>query len=56
MQDRVSPIMEQLSFFHDHTMLILIIITVLTLYALATCVSNFMYNKFMLEGQELETI
>lgn len=55
-QDSVSPIMEQLSFFHDHTMLILIIITVLTLYTLITCVSNFIYNKFILEGQELETI
>jgi cytochrome c oxidase subunit 2 len=48
--------MEQLSFFHDHTILILIIITVLTLYALITCARNYMYNKFILEGQELETI
>jgi len=55
-QDRVSPIIEQLSFFHDHTMLILIIITVLTLYTLITCVRNYIYNKYILEGQELETI
>lgn len=56
LQDRVSPVIEQLSFFHDHTILILTIITILTLYILITCFINKNYNKFILEGQELETI
>ena len=55
-QDSVSPITEQLSFFHDHTIIILIIITILTLYILITCLIRKSYNKFILEGQELETI
>lgn len=55
-QDNASPITEQLSFFHDHTMIILIIITILTLYVLFTCILRKRYNKFILEGQELETI
>jgi len=56
MQDNASPITEQLSFFHDHTIIIMTIITILTLYVLIACLMRTSYNKFILEGQELETI
>lgn len=55
-QDNASPITEQLSFFHDHTIIIIVIITILTLYILVSCLFRRNYNKFFLEGQELETI
>ena len=32
LQDRASPLIEQLIFFHDHALLILVIITVLVGY------------------------
>jgi len=56
LQDRNRPIIEQLSFFHDHTIIVIVAITILTLYFLLSCVINSRYNKFILEGQEVETI
>nr|YP_007475030.1 cytochrome c oxidase subunit 2 [Haemaphysalis formosensis]AFU55279.1 cytochrome c oxidase subunit 2 [Haemaphysalis formosensis]UXX50200.1 cytochrome c oxidase subunit 2 [Haemaphysalis formosensis] len=54
--DSNSPIMEQMSFFHDHSMLIIVMITIITIYM----VFNIMMNKFtsrsMMEGQEIEII
>jgi len=48
--------MEQLTFFHDHTMIVLTVITVLTLYLMLFAVYNNEFNKTLLEGQEIETI
>nr|QUB07061.1 cytochrome c oxidase subunit 2 [Lilioceris yunnana] len=56
LQDSASPNMEQLTFFHDHTLLILIIITVLVGQLLITLFSNKFYHRFLLEGQMIEII
>nr|YP_009711651.1 cytochrome c oxidase subunit II [Abrus expansivus]QGA47519.1 cytochrome c oxidase subunit II [Abrus expansivus] len=55
-QDAVSPIMEQLILFHDHTMMILIMITVTVLYMLASLIFNKLNNRMLLEGQLIELI
>nr|YP_009971684.1 cytochrome c oxidase subunit II [Hymaea magna]QNG56368.1 cytochrome c oxidase subunit II [Hymaea magna] len=56
LQDSASPLMEQLSFFHDHTLLILVIITVLV----GQLMINLFFNKFshrlLLEGQLIEVV
>nr|YP_010502592.1 cytochrome c oxidase subunit II [Basilepta melanopus]UXC97419.1 cytochrome c oxidase subunit 2 [Basilepta melanopus] len=56
LQDSASPLMEQLSFFHDHTLMILVIITTLV----GQILINVLYNKFtyrlLLEGQVIEVI
>nr|YP_010252253.1 cytochrome c oxidase subunit II [Desis jiaxiangi]QTX95126.1 cytochrome c oxidase subunit II [Desis jiaxiangi] len=55
-QNGVSSIMEQLIFFHDHTMMIMIMIMVLVGYVLMnSCMSKY-YNLGLFEGQELESI
>nr|YP_007474883.1 cytochrome c oxidase subunit II [Liphistius erawan]AFC77871.1 cytochrome c oxidase subunit II [Liphistius erawan] len=54
-QDSSSPLMEQLSFFHDHTMIVLIMITILTGYILINIIFTPFFNRFILEGQELES-
>nr|YP_009667303.1 cytochrome c oxidase subunit II [Mecistocephalus marmoratus]ARU77306.1 cytochrome c oxidase subunit II [Mecistocephalus marmoratus] len=55
-QDSASPLMEQLIFFHDHAMLILILITIVIAYMMpALLVSPFM-NRFLYAGQEVETV
>nr|URW97655.1 cytochrome c oxidase subunit II [Songthela sp.] len=54
-QDSSSPLMEQLSFFHDHTMIILIMITILSGYILINIILTPYFNRYMLEGQELES-
>nr|QIZ12561.1 cytochrome c oxidase subunit II [Tonicia forbesii] len=55
-QDAASPLMEQLIFFHDHAMLILVMIISLLLYAAVSLMSNKVISRFTLESQEIETI
>jgi len=55
-QDRTSPNIEQLLFFHDHSIIILILITILTLNLIISIVIRKRYHKFLIEGQEIETI
>nr|YP_010991143.1 cytochrome c oxidase subunit II [Chrysopa formosa]WOX61416.1 cytochrome c oxidase subunit II [Chrysopa formosa] len=55
-QNSASPLMEQLIFFHDHTLLILTMITILVGYLMITLFFNKLTNRFLLEGQTIELI
>ena len=55
-QDRASPLIEQLIFFHDHAILVLILITTLVGYMISTLFFNKLTNRFLLEHQNIETI
>nr|AKF78357.1 cytochrome c oxidase subunit II [Nothancyla verreauxi] len=55
-QNSASPLMEQLIFFHDHTLLILTMITILVGYLMITLFYNKLTNRFLLEGQTIELI
>lgn len=55
-QDRASPLIEQLIFFHDHTIVVLILITTLVGYIIGTLFFNTFTNRFLLEGQTIEII
>nr|ASM82802.1 cytochrome c oxidase subunit II [Neoperla sp. FS-2017] len=56
LQDSASPLMEQLTFFHDHALLILIMITTLVSYLMSTLFFNSETNRYLLEGQTIEII
>nr|QUB02910.1 cytochrome c oxidase subunit II [Polypedilum unifascium] len=56
LQDSNSPIMEQLNFFHDHSLLILILVTSLVGYLMGTLFFNKLNNRFLLHGQTIEII
>nr|UDF83719.1 cytochrome c oxidase subunit 2 [Vermiophis taishanensis] len=56
LQDSASPLMEQLIFFHDHTLLILIMITVLVGYIMLMLFFNMFTNRQLLHGQTIEII
>nr|AMW67854.1 cytochrome c oxidase subunit II [Nevrorthus apatelios] len=56
LQDSASPLMEQLIFFHDHTLLILTMITILVGYMMSSLFVNKFSNRFLLEGQTIEII
>nr|CBL58286.1 cytochrome c oxidase subunit 2 [Tanytarsini sp. To94] len=56
LQDSNSPIMEQLNFFHDHSLLILILVTTLVGYLMFTLFLNKLNNRFLLHGQTIEVI
>lgn len=55
-QDRASPLIEQLIFFHDHTLIILLIITVLVGYIITSLFFNKFNYRYLLEGQIIELI
>lgn len=55
-QNGVSPVIEQLIFFHDYTMIIILVIIVLVGYILVSSCINTYYNIILFEGQELERI
>uniref|UniRef100_A0AAT9FEY0 Cytochrome c oxidase subunit 2 n=1 Tax=Haemaphysalis megaspinosa TaxID=1155002 RepID=A0AAT9FEY0_9ACAR len=54
--DSNSPIMEQMTFFHDHSMLIIIMITIITIYMIFNIIMNSLTSRSMMEGQEIEII
>nr|WMQ72230.1 cytochrome oxidase subunit II [Okanagana cruentifera] len=56
LQDAMSPLMEQLIFFHDHTLVILIVITVIVGYMMSTLFLNSMINRLLLENQLIEFV
>nr|WCS91909.1 cytochrome c oxidase subunit 2 [Dyscolus orthomus] len=56
LQDSASPLMEQLTFFHDHTMMILTMITMLVGYLMVALFFNKYINRYLLEGQTIEVI
>nr|WNU00271.1 cytochrome c oxidase subunit 2 [Psylliodes crambicola] len=56
LQDSASPLMEQLSYFHDHTLMILLIITVLVGQLMLSLFFNKFTHRFLLEGQMIEII
>nr|AML25616.1 cytochrome c oxidase subunit II [Staphylinidae sp. BMNH 1274669] len=55
-QDSASPLMEQLMFFHDHTLMILLMITTLVGYIMMTLFFNKFNYRYLLEGQMIELI
>nr|YP_010983064.1 cytochrome c oxidase subunit II [Rhipicephalus pumilio]WOH23048.1 cytochrome c oxidase subunit II [Rhipicephalus pumilio] len=54
--DMNSPIMEQMVFFHDHSMMIILMITILTIYMITNILMNNFLSRSMMEGQEIEII
>nr|YP_010736675.1 cytochrome c oxidase subunit II [Urochelellus acutihumeralis]WEM32429.1 cytochrome c oxidase subunit II [Urochelellus acutihumeralis] len=55
-QDANSPLMEQMIFFHDHTLMILSMITILVIYIMMNIMTNKMINRYLLEGQTIELL
>nr|YP_010026186.1 cytochrome c oxidase subunit II [Oxytauchira flange]QOQ37030.1 cytochrome c oxidase subunit II [Oxytauchira flange] len=56
LQDSNSPMMEQLSFFHDHTMIILLLITMIVSYSLTYMFYIKYSNRNLLHGHMIEII
>nr|ADM73176.1 cytochrome oxidase subunit II [Macrotermes barneyi]ADM73181.1 cytochrome oxidase subunit II [Macrotermes sp. HY-2010] len=56
LQDSASPIMEQLIFFHDHALMIMLMIITTVMYTMISIIKNKQTSRFILEGQMIETI
>nr|WNH24034.1 cytochrome c oxidase subunit II [Myliobatis freminvillei] len=55
-QDAASPVMEELLHFHDHTLMIVFLISSLVLYVIVVTVSTKLTNKYILDSQEIEIV
>nr|YP_009351406.1 cytochrome c oxidase subunit II [Procapritermes martyni]AQP29516.1 cytochrome c oxidase subunit 2 [Procapritermes martyni] len=56
MQDSASPVMEQLIYFHDHALMIMLMIITTVFYMLISIIQNKQTSRFILEGQMIETV
>nr|APU93537.1 cytochrome c oxidase subunit 2 [Sphaerotermes sp. A TB-2017] len=56
LQDSASPIMEQLIFFHDHALMIMLMIITTVMYTMISIMQNKQTSRFILEGQMIETL
>nr|YP_009503088.1 cytochrome c oxidase subunit II [Anomalurus derbianus]ASM91431.1 cytochrome c oxidase subunit 2 [Anomalurus derbianus] len=56
MQDASTPIMEELSFFHDHTLMIIILISAMVLYIITLMLSTKLTHTNVTDAQEVEII
>nr|YP_004734453.1 cytochrome c oxidase subunit II [Agriosphodrus dohrni]ADF65633.1 cytochrome c oxidase subunit II [Agriosphodrus dohrni] len=56
LQDANSPMMEQLSFFHDHALMILTMISILVGYMLINMITTKLTDRFLLEEHTIETV
>lgn len=55
-QDAASPVISQLIAFHDHTILILVLVTSIVTYAFLALILNTYSSRYILEAQQIETI
>jgi cytochrome c oxidase subunit 2 len=53
-QNRNSPLIEHLIFFHDHSIIILVRVTIITLHLILSSIIGKSFNRFFLEAQEIE--
>nr|YP_009515440.1 cytochrome c oxidase subunit II [Pericapritermes nitobei]AYB71130.1 cytochrome c oxidase subunit II [Pericapritermes nitobei] len=56
LQDSASPVMEQLIYFHDHALMIMLMIITAVFYTMISIIQNKQTSRFILEGQMIETI
>nr|YP_010956994.1 cytochrome c oxidase subunit II [Citharichthys arctifrons]WMY90178.1 cytochrome c oxidase subunit II [Citharichthys arctifrons] len=56
LQDAASPLMEELIHFHDHALMIVILISTMVLYIIVAMVTAKVTDKFILDSQEIEII
>lgn len=56
LQDAASPVIEELLHFHDHTLIIVFLISTLVLYIIVAMVTTKLTNKNILDSQEIEIV
>nr|AAF31687.1 cytochrome oxidase subunit II [Helobdella robusta] len=56
LQDPASPVMLQLTLFHDHVLMIMTLVLTVIAYVMVSLISNKYVSRFTHEAQEIETI
>nr|WNH24203.1 cytochrome c oxidase subunit II [Taaningichthys bathyphilus] len=55
-QDAASPVMEELLHFHDHALMVVILISTLVFYIIVAMVSTKLTNKYIIDSQAIEVV
>uniref|UniRef100_UPI0030036A46 cytochrome c oxidase subunit II n=1 Tax=Arria brevifrons TaxID=2908858 RepID=UPI0030036A46 len=55
-QDSASPLMEQLMYFHDHSMFIIVMIVMTVSYMMLSLMMNKFMDRYVMDGQYLEIL
>ena len=55
-QDAASPVIEELVHFHDHALIVVILISSLVFYVIVAMVSTKLTNKYIIDSQEIEIV
>lgn len=55
-QDAASPVIEELIHFHDHALMIVIMISLIVFYIIVAMVSTKLTNKYIIDSQEVEVV
>ena len=55
-QDAASPVMEELIHFHDHALMVVLLISTFVFYIIIGIVSTKLTNIYILDSQEIEII
>nr|UTE82971.1 cytochrome c oxidase subunit II [Propithecus verreauxi] len=55
-QDAASPVMEELLYFHDHTLMIVFLISSLVLYIISLMLTTKLMHTSTMDAQEVETV
>lgn len=56
LQEGASPLIGELVFFHDHTMIVIIIIVTFVGFIIGSLVFNGFIDRFLLENQNIEIV
>nr|NP_443219.1 cytochrome c oxidase subunit II [Chauliodus sloani]BAB69978.1 cytochrome c oxidase subunit II [Chauliodus sloani] len=55
-QDAASPVMEELLHFHDHSLMVVTIISIFVLYIISAMATTVLTDKLLIDAQELEVV
>ena len=55
-QDAASPVIEELLHFHDHSLIVVTIISIFVLYIITAIVTTVLTDKLLIDAQELEVV
>jgi len=55
-QDASSFFIEQLLFFHDHSILVLLVVSLVVLYYVVGVFLSFHFDRFVVDGHEVEFV
>ena len=55
-QDASSPVIEELIHFHDHALMVVLLISTLVFYVLVAIVTTDFTNMYIFDAQEIEIV